>query len=254
MAIIRSLAIGKGRKSAGNLTFRTVRGRTIVSEKVSPRPITRGDGMTEFEARFKLISMFIGAHRADINVSFDKSKFGSQGNYFYKLNKTGLETAIAGLIPTAESATISAINTAITTYATAHPDSIYRVKRTGYESKYLTGEWKSSDNPVAPVSDLKVTSEGKNIPAIMAETAGGRAITVAELAETKWKITGTGIGSDVVAIAFQKADGSVATGVSTTGLEVTDNSISFTVDSDPLGDTENASCIKLKDGVYIQFT
>ena len=248
MAIIRSLAIGKGRKSAGNLTFRTVRGRTIVSEKVSPRPITRGDGMTEFEARFKLISMFIGAHRADINVSFDKSKFGSQGNYFYKLNKTGLE------IPTAESATISAINTAITTYATAHPDSIYRVKRTGYESKYLTGEWKSSDNPVAPVSDLKVTSEGKNIPAIMAETAGGRAITVAELAETKWKITGTGIGSDVVAIAFQKADGSVATGVSTKGLEVTDNSISFTVDGDPLGDAENASCIKLKDGVYIQFT
>ncbi len=93
--------------------------------------------MTEFEARFKLISMFIGAHRADINVSFDKSKFGSQGNYFYKLNKTGLETAIAGLIPTAESATISAINTAITTYATAHPDSIYRVKKNWLRKQIL---------------------------------------------------------------------------------------------------------------------
>lgn len=33
MAIIRSLAIGKARKSAGNLTFATIQGRTIAREK-----------------------------------------------------------------------------------------------------------------------------------------------------------------------------------------------------------------------------
>lgn len=33
MAIVRSLAIGKSTRSAGQLTFRTVRGRTIVSQK-----------------------------------------------------------------------------------------------------------------------------------------------------------------------------------------------------------------------------
>lgn len=33
MAIIRSLAVGKARKSAGNLTYQTVKGRTIAREK-----------------------------------------------------------------------------------------------------------------------------------------------------------------------------------------------------------------------------
>lgn len=33
MAIVRSLAIGKARKSAGNLTYQTVKGRTIAREK-----------------------------------------------------------------------------------------------------------------------------------------------------------------------------------------------------------------------------
>lgn len=42
MAIIRSLAIGKGSKSAGNITFRTVRGRTIVSEKLASASDARG--------------------------------------------------------------------------------------------------------------------------------------------------------------------------------------------------------------------
>lgn len=254
MAIIRSLAIGKGRKSAGNLTFRTVRGRTIISEKVGPRTITRGDGMSEFEARFKLISMFIGAHRADINASFDKSKFGSQGNYFYKLNKVGLESAIESLIPNASSATITEINAAISTYATANPDIIYRVKKTGYENKFLTGAWKSSDNPIPPVSDLKVMSGTTRITAVLAETAGGKPMTVAKEEATNWKITGTSIGADVTTITFQKADGSAAANVSTKDLVVTTNDISFTVDGDPLGDADDAACIKLKDKSFIQFT
>ena len=33
MAIVRSLAVGKARKSAGNLTYQTVKGRTIAREK-----------------------------------------------------------------------------------------------------------------------------------------------------------------------------------------------------------------------------
>lgn len=33
MAVIRSLAVGKARKSAGNLTYQTVKGRTIAREK-----------------------------------------------------------------------------------------------------------------------------------------------------------------------------------------------------------------------------
>ncbi|MFH3663798.1 hypothetical protein WAH66_20975, partial [Acinetobacter baumannii] len=87
----------------------------------------------------------------------------------------------------------------------------------------------------------------------LAETAGGKAITVAKDEATNWKITGTSIGADVTTITFQKADGSAAANVSTKDLVVTTNDISFTVDGDPLGDAEDASCIKLKDKSFIQF-
>lgn len=161
MAIIRSLAIGKGRKSAGNITFRTVRGRTVVSEKVGERPITRVDGaLSVYEARFKLISMYIGLHRADINASFDKTKYGSQGNYFYKVNKAGMEAAIESLVSNAQNATPAEVETAVTTYATANPTSIYRVKKTGYTSKFLSAAWKSSDNPTPIVPPTGVTING----------------------------------------------------------------------------------------------
>jgi len=161
MAIIRSLAIGKGRKSAGNLTFRTVRGRTIVSEKVSERPVTRVDGaLSVYEARFKLISMYIGMHRLDINASFDKTKYGSQGNYFYKVNKGAMEAAVQELVPNAQNATPAQVEDAVTAYATANPASIYRVKMSGTETIYLTGEWKSSDNPKPIVPPTGVTVNG----------------------------------------------------------------------------------------------
>lgn len=161
MAIIRSLAIGKGRKSAGNLTFRTVRGRTVVSEKVGERPVTRVDGaLSVYEARFKLISMYIGMHRLDINASFDKTKYGSQGNYFYKVNKGAMEAAVQELVPNAQNATPAQVEDAVTTYATANPASIYRVKMSGAETIYLTGEWKSSDNPKPIVPPTGVTVNG----------------------------------------------------------------------------------------------
>lgn len=161
MAIIKSLAIGKGRKSAGNITFRTVRGRTIVSEKVGERPVTRVDGaLSVYEARFKLISMYIGMHRPDINASFDKTKYGSQGNYFYKVNKAAMEAAVQELVATAQNATPAQVEEAVTAYATANPTSIYRVKLSGVETVYLKGKWNSSDNPKPVVPPTGVTVNG----------------------------------------------------------------------------------------------
>ena len=81
--------------------------------------------------------MYIGMHRADINASFDKTKYGSQGNYFYKVNKAAMETAVQELVPTAQNATPAQVEEAVTTYATANPTSIYRVKLSGAETVYL---------------------------------------------------------------------------------------------------------------------
>ena len=51
MAIVRSLAIGKSTRSAGQLTFRTVRGRTIVSQKRGPDATSRVVSSAEQQVR-----------------------------------------------------------------------------------------------------------------------------------------------------------------------------------------------------------
>lgn len=173
MAIIRSVAIGKARKSIGNVTFRTVRGRTIGSEK-------RGGATTRapetiFQFKFALLSRFVRIHRYDIDLSFDKSKYGSQGNRFQKVNKDGIYAAFDSLyVQGFASSAISddEINTAVATYATANPTKIYRVLKAGYETKYLTGDWSSSDNPDEPVVNMYVESnEGLKIPVTYTEGA-----------------------------------------------------------------------------------
>lgn len=51
MAIVRSLVIGKATRSAGQLTFRTVRGRTIVSQKRGPHATSRVVSSAEQQVR-----------------------------------------------------------------------------------------------------------------------------------------------------------------------------------------------------------
>lgn len=61
MAIIRSLAIGKARKSAGNLTFATIQGRTIAREK--PAFVKNPKTPKQLEQRSKM-SKTVAAYRA----------------------------------------------------------------------------------------------------------------------------------------------------------------------------------------------
>lgn len=163
MAIIRSIAVGKARKSAGNVTFRTVRGRTIMSEKVAERPGTRlpGDDMTPYQFNFACINRYAAAHKADIDVSFDKTKYGSQRNYFVKLNYYALSAALATIYASKKDAaqvTDDEIEEAIADYAQSNPNAIYRVRRSGYSTVYLSGEWTSSDNPAPAEDAATVTS------------------------------------------------------------------------------------------------
>lgn len=51
MAIVRSLAVGKSTRSAGQFTYRTVRGRTIVSQKRGPDATSRVVSSAEQEVR-----------------------------------------------------------------------------------------------------------------------------------------------------------------------------------------------------------
>ena len=152
MAIINSLGIGRGKKSAGNLTYRTVRGRCVASQKQEKRGPVKG-AYSIAQATFSLVSTFMRNHAADIDVSFDKTAYGSARNNFYKTNKSALAAALATLANeyayAKKKADITAIDAAIADYAEKNPKAIVRVKLAGFETVYLTGAWSSDDNPVA---------------------------------------------------------------------------------------------------------
>lgn len=86
MAIINSLAIGRSVKSAGNLTYKTVRGRTIASQR-----ITQNRSKTFLQivqrGKFSTLSKCMQLVQTWIDSSYEKSKYGSSRNQFAKLNK-----------------------------------------------------------------------------------------------------------------------------------------------------------------------
>lgn len=151
MAIIRSMGVGSAKKSMGNVTYRTVRGRTIGSQKVASRPLTRATDISVNQFVFGLITRFMAIHAADIMVSFNRTKFGSERNYFAKVNYSALRLALTSLynagVTSVDDISDAQIEQAIAAYATANPQAIYRVKRSGYDVVYLTGEWSSEQNP-----------------------------------------------------------------------------------------------------------
>lgn len=151
MAIIRSMGVGSAKKSMGNVTYRTVRGRTVGSQKVASRPLTRATDVSLQQFTFGLITRFMAIHAADIMVSFNKTMYGSERNYFAKVNFAALRLALRPLyVAGATSVDVisdAQIENAISTYATENPQAIYRVKRSGYEVVYLSGAWSSEQNP-----------------------------------------------------------------------------------------------------------
>lgn len=89
MAIINSTAIGKGTKTAGQLTYRNVRGRVIASQRITSNKSNTPAQATQ-RLSFKEISQALSKISFLINRTFEKSKYGSSRNNFYKINKDAL--------------------------------------------------------------------------------------------------------------------------------------------------------------------
>lgn len=155
MAVVHSHSMAGGKKSAGMITYRSVRGRLIASQKrqgsdASKAAAYSNEGLLNVRcSNFAMINAFIAAHRNSINNSFDKTKYGSQGNHFYKVNRLPLEAALAEFAQVGGVATLSQIEGAIATYAQTHPTEILRVKKAGYDPVYLNGAWDDAQDPVA---------------------------------------------------------------------------------------------------------
>lgn len=149
MAISNSIALGRASGSIGNVTLRNSKGRTIASRKRGGRPITRA-GIPEREFVFGLINRFAGGRKADIEISFAPTKYGTPRNAFVKYNYSALYAALAPLyMPNIAvfDITDAQISAAVADYAIQNPTAIFRVKM-GSNLQYLTGEWPANVPPV----------------------------------------------------------------------------------------------------------
>ena len=86
MAIINSLAIGKSVKSAGNLTYKTVRGRTIASQRISSNKSNTANQQNQRQ-RFANVSTSMRLLQQYIDTCYENSKYGSSRNAFFSTNK-----------------------------------------------------------------------------------------------------------------------------------------------------------------------
>lgn len=219
MAIINSMGVGRARGSMGNVTYRTVRGRTISSQRIMPGmpgAVTRVPSAAQSKRQnvFALINRFMALHGESIDESFNKSKYGSQRNYFMKVNYNALVAALAGV---SADASDDEIEQAIATYAGANQTAIYRVKKSGSPIVYLTGAWDDSQNPMSGVVSLDGTTLRASDYAKVLAT--GQAL----------RIEGDNLNGEVTLITTASVGGSTTsqpqatalTGVSTTAQLIT---------------------------------
>lgn len=92
MAIINSLAVGKARKSAGNLTFSTVNGRTIAREKATFVRNPNTAGQQKQRARMAAVVAGWRAIASPVKKLWTvKNKYSSEYNAFVSANIANAE-------------------------------------------------------------------------------------------------------------------------------------------------------------------
>lgn len=167
MAVVNSVFLGTARKSAGNGTFRTVRGRTIASQKVSKTGPYNGP-LTLNQFALAMVSRYASLYAEDIDVSFDKTTYGSARNAFFKLNYGAMKDALRSLwadslqTGAARYPSDAQLTNAIGAYAQANPNTIYRKKKAGEAIEYLAGNWDGSDVDTNPDSGGDTSGGGGN--------------------------------------------------------------------------------------------
>lgn len=95
MAVINSLAIGAGVKSAGNITYRRTRGRTIASQRITENKSNTAAQQAQ-RGKFKVMTQFAALMSAYIDMAYSKTRYGSARNQFITQNKMTLPDINAG--------------------------------------------------------------------------------------------------------------------------------------------------------------
>lgn len=141
MAIINSLAIGKSVKSAGNLTYKTVRGRTIASQRITQNKSNTAAQQIQ-RSKFGMVAKSIKLIQQYIDVCYEKSKYGSSRNAFFRMNKN---FTFGGLVGELEEGVVG-LDDAMLSSLTAEPISQLSIVTNGSLAGFLTAQYSSIDN------------------------------------------------------------------------------------------------------------
>lgn len=205
MAKIYSHSQGKAKGSVGLTTYRSVRGRVIESQKVTPfepGQESRG-GTTRFNLRTTLlgmISVFASAHAQSIRNSFEKTKFGSERNMYYKLNFKAMRDAFMQLLPTyvqqKQCPDLPIIEAALAAYAQENPDKIVRTAKRGMPRTFLDGAWNDADDPVIIKVSEVVAAIDEDTAALSLSISGSNLMSGVQLYDGNEPVNGSFVGSD----------------------------------------------------------
>lgn len=140
--------IGVGRKTSGTIdgiTYVTRKGVTYArATPTMPVSAYRTAAALKRQAIFKLIQMHLKYHLRTIRQTFTPKGNGTPTNRYYSVNAKALNLALADVadrLVAGEDISLTDVETAISTYATAHPASIRIASLSGYQEVFLTGEW-----------------------------------------------------------------------------------------------------------------
>lgn len=261
------MGVGRAKKSMGNVTYRTVRGRTIGSQKRVPGvsgAITRGQAGNIRKPLFAMINMFMAAHASDIEVSFNKSKYGSQRNYFFKLNYRGMSAALLSLAQAASASGDlpfeSEIEAAINAYVAENPDAIFRVKLDGFENQYMTGPWSSDDNPISGgaqdglgtgTASTTVGDKAATAPIALSMNFHAGAKMVHDGAKVTLESPAIPSGVAVADIAYLTAGNKVIDGIVVSGVTSRAGTLLYTTGA--ITAANNAVAVRIKN-IYVRLT
>lgn len=95
MAIVRSHSVAGARKSAGMITYRQVRGRTIASQKRAQSGKIPSQQQTIRHMAMKVAGIAAKIYSSSIKNSFDKTKYGNESNLFVKDNYSFFKAMIS---------------------------------------------------------------------------------------------------------------------------------------------------------------
>jgi hypothetical protein len=134
MAIIKSAAVGNATGSIGNITYQTVKSRTIGKQKVNPGKGTRynaTDTQHMQRARMAVVGHFAKLVQIDIRQNFRETMTGWANNGFMRTNFIVLSVAFDEAIQAVYNKEMSArnmsfdyLNNMIKTFVSDNPDSI----------------------------------------------------------------------------------------------------------------------------------